>query len=82
LAKLLAHQQQWAEALSQAEKALDLDPFQSEAQLLRIECRLELGQMERAHKELNDLVRLDPEKARDLKRWFDERKARTRIENR
>jgi tetratricopeptide (TPR) repeat protein len=82
LAKLLAHQQQWAEALSQAEKALDLDPFQSEAQLLRIECRLELGQTERAGKELNDLVRLDPEKARDLKRWFDEWKARARIENR
>jgi tetratricopeptide (TPR) repeat protein len=82
LAKLLAHQQQWAEALSQAEKALDLDPFQSEAQLLRIECRLELGQTERAGKELNDLVRSDPAKARDLKRWFDERRARARIEDR
>jgi len=79
LAKLLAHNHQWQEALSQIEKSLDLDPFQFESHLLRIECRLELGQMEQAGKEFNDLLRLSPEKASNLNRWFDERKARTGI---
>ncbi len=82
LAKLLAHDHRWPEALAQVEKALDLDPFQLEAQLLRIECHLELGHTEQAGKEFDDVVWMAPEKARDLNRWFDERKARARIKDR
>jgi predicted CXXCH cytochrome family protein len=82
LAKLLAHDHQWKEALSQIEKSLDLDPFQFESHLLRIECHLELGQMEQAGKEFNDLLRLNPEKAPTLNRWLEERKARTGIKHR
>jgi len=82
LAKLLALDHQWKEALSQIEKSVDLDPFQLESHLLKIECHLELGQMEQARKELDDLSRLSPEKAPTLNRWFEERKARTGIKDR
>jgi predicted CXXCH cytochrome family protein len=82
LAKLLAHDHQWKEAFGQVEKSLDLDPFQVESHLLKIECHLELGQTEQAGKEFNDLLRPNPEKAPTLRRWFEERKARTGINDR
>jgi len=53
---------------------VDLNPFQLETRLLRIECYLGLGNSTQARAELDRVLRLDPSKAETLQRWFDRKR--------
>jgi Flp pilus assembly protein TadD len=82
LVKLLAQTKQWTQALAEVEKALSMNPFPLEIRLLRIECHLRLGNVDEARAEFDNLLRFDPGKAHALHRWFDQKSARSKIEER
>jgi tetratricopeptide (TPR) repeat protein len=72
LAQLLGEQGEWEAARQQCETALRLNPFSPEARQQFVLCWLRSGDRGRAEAELARLLRLRPERKRQLEAWFAE----------
>jgi cytochrome c-type biogenesis protein CcmH/NrfG len=72
LAKLLAQRGEWQGVLSESEAALRLNPSHKETRMFLTAACLHTGQKERAEKELETLVALNPGEASTLRTWFRE----------
>jgi tetratricopeptide (TPR) repeat protein len=72
LAKLLAQGRYWPTALSECENALQLNPGSEPTRVLLITCCLHSGQKERAERELQTLVALNPNEEKAFRSWFAE----------
>jgi tetratricopeptide (TPR) repeat protein len=70
LAQLLGQHGQWTDALGEAEAALRLNPFSSEARSWLITCCLHCGQQARAEKEFATLLALNPGREGELRAWL------------
>jgi Flp pilus assembly protein TadD len=70
LAQLLGDQGDWQAARQQCETALQINPFSAEARQQLVLCWLRGGDRKRAETELTLLVRLQPERKRQLEAWF------------
>jgi Tfp pilus assembly protein PilF len=62
----------WAGAREQCQAALRLNPAMVEARLLLVQSLLGAGDKERAEKEFEDLLILQPDQEAELRRWFAE----------
>jgi hypothetical protein len=74
LARLLAQQQDWPRALPEAEAALRLNPSNEPTRVLLITCCLHTGQKDRAQREFQKLLALNPKEEQDLRSWFAQQK--------
>jgi hypothetical protein len=72
LGRMLADQQQWAEAIRECEAALRLSPATTEARMLLIGCLVRQGSKDRARAELQTVIGFEPSKRESLQRWFEE----------
>ena len=72
LGTLLASGQQWPEALEESKRALELNPANLEARRLLIVCHLRNGANDKARREFDKLMALDPPEPEKIRRWFDE----------
>jgi Tfp pilus assembly protein PilF len=70
LAQTHARHEEWSQARQAAEAALRLDPVHVGARVTRILCDLREGHPDRARAELDLVLRLDPDGADELRRWF------------
>src|SRR5262249_31419526 len=70
IAPLLAKQQAWSEARSQAEASVRLDPVNIDARFLWVRCLIKTGEKARAEAEFNKVERLKPVNLPDLKARF------------
>jgi len=71
LALALGQQRQWPEAIASCRRALALFPAESRTRQLLIECLLGQGETDQARAEFDLLLRLDPDQAPELRRWFE-----------
>jgi predicted CXXCH cytochrome family protein len=72
LAQLLGGQGDWLEARQQCEAALRINPFSAAARQQLVLCWLRGADRKRAEAELAVLLRLQPERRRQLETWFAE----------
>jgi Flp pilus assembly protein TadD len=78
LARLLAEDEEWAAAVPECEAALRLAPTDGATRQVLIRCCLRAGDKERAAREFDDLLTLQPRGAADLRRWFEEQRSGAR----
>jgi tetratricopeptide (TPR) repeat protein len=76
LARLLAESQEWPAAITECEALLRLEPNNVPTRRTLITCCLRSGDEERARRELDSLLALQPENAGELRRWFAEQPRR------
>jgi tetratricopeptide (TPR) repeat protein len=74
LAALLAQRQQWGAARDEAEAALRLNPVHQQTRLVLITCCLRTGDRQRAQREFETLLALDPDDAARWRQWFAEQR--------
>jgi predicted CXXCH cytochrome family protein len=72
LARDLAQNREWAEAVGECETARKLNTASEEIRTLLISCYLRTGQREQARKELETLIAMKPADQEVLRRWFAE----------
>jgi tetratricopeptide (TPR) repeat protein len=73
LALLLARRQQWPRVRSECQATTRVDPFNVEAHLLLAECALQDGKKEQARAEVDLALALQPSRAAEIHRRFDDR---------
>lgn len=71
LALALGQQRQWPEAIASCRRSLEHFPGDSRTRQLLIECLLGQGETDQARAEFELLLRLDPDQAAELRRWFE-----------
>jgi tetratricopeptide (TPR) repeat protein len=74
LAKLLAKQQNWPEAVRESRAALRFVPSDAELRLILVTGYLRIGKTAEAQAEMKNLLALDPPNKQELQRWFDQQK--------
>jgi tetratricopeptide (TPR) repeat protein len=72
LARLLAKQQNWPEALGACQAALRFLPADIDMRLILVTCYLRIGNKGEAEKEMAALLALEPPNKEELRRWFDQ----------
>jgi tetratricopeptide (TPR) repeat protein len=74
LASVHSLRRDWTESRQACRDALRLDPFSVAGRKLLIRVLLHGGEKDQARAELDQLLRLEPTHAEELRRWFDEQK--------
>jgi len=72
LGRLLTQRSDWKSALAECEAAVRLHPTSKESRILLVYCCLGLGQKERAGREVEVLIALDPTQEKALRSWFEQ----------
>jgi hypothetical protein len=70
MAKTLAKMKRWPDAIRECDRALELCGARLDTRILLIGCLAQGGKGDRARKEFDLLVQLDPQRKEQLERWF------------
>src|SRR5262249_30738379 len=72
LANLLADQEDWPAAVVQCQALLRIEPANVDIRFILVQGYLQTGKAPQARAELETLLKLRPDKADTLRRWFKE----------
>lgn len=70
LARLLAQQREWSSVRTSCEKLLRIEPLHTDARILYVTSLIRTGARDLATQEFQTLLKLRPQDAADLQRWF------------